>query len=59
MLERETPIMSGTWREWSLVNGTDSRSMPALTILHQRTANAEPSLMQTLDTNIHTEICAI
>ena len=45
MLERETPsnvIMSGTWRELSLMNGTDSRNVSVLTLLRQCTADSEP-----------------
>ena len=35
-------IMSGTWRELSLMNGTDSRNVSALTSLRQCTVDAEP-----------------
>ena len=35
-------IMSGTWRELSLMNGTDSRNVSALTSLRQCAADAEP-----------------
>ena len=41
MLERETLVMSGTWRELSLMNGTDSRNVFALTTLRQCAADAE------------------
>ena len=40
MLEREAPVMSGTWREM-LMNGTDSFNMSALTKLRQGAADAE------------------
>ena len=52
MLERETPVISGTWRELSLMNGTDSRNVSALTTLCQCAADAEPLLIQTLDTHV-------
>ena len=35
-------IMSGTWRELSLMNGTDPRKVSALTSLRQCAADAEP-----------------
>ena len=35
-------IMPGTWRELSLMNGTDSRNVSALTSLRQCAADAEP-----------------
>ena len=41
-LARETPVKSGTRRELPLMNGTESRSMSALTMLRQCAADAEP-----------------
>ena len=35
-------IMSGTWRELSLMNGTDSHNVSALTSSRQCAADAEP-----------------
>ena len=45
-------IMSGTWGELSLMNGTDPRKVSALTSLRQCAADAEPQLMQTVDTHV-------
>ena len=45
-------IMSGTWRELLLMNGTDSHNESALTLLRQCPANAEPYLMQIVDTHV-------